>query len=229
MANNSGKDEFIVALDIGTTKVLCLVADYDDDGQLRIVGVGQENCQGLNKGVISEIDATVKSIRKAKDQARAMTNCKFSSVTTGIAGNHIQSYNGIENMIATQLRGDASSTRIYCKNCFSCVAVDHVNYQNNVFMIQPDYCKQNFNMQIPPLAVLNLQDYPGEFADLDSDTIPVFHSRKYPQERKRFLSIDPLSEFLAPPKTPAKGTTIREIISKIGKISVLGLIILVVI
>jgi cell division protein FtsA len=93
MANNS-KVEFIVALDIGTTKVLCLVADYDDDGNLRIVGVGQESCNGLNKGVISEIDATVNSIRKAKDQARAMTNCKFTSVTTGIAGNHIQSYNG---------------------------------------------------------------------------------------------------------------------------------------
>ena len=93
MVNNS-KVEFIVALDIGTTKVLCLVADYDDDGNLRIVGVGQESCNGLNKGVISEIDATVSSIRKAKDQARAMTNCKFTSVTTGIAGNHIQSYNG---------------------------------------------------------------------------------------------------------------------------------------
>ena len=52
MANNS-KVEFIVALDIGTTKVLCLVADYDDDGNLRIVGVGQESCNGLNKGVIS--------------------------------------------------------------------------------------------------------------------------------------------------------------------------------
>ena len=93
MTNNS-KVEFIVALDIGTTKVLCLVADYDEDGNLRIVGVGQEACMGLNKGVISEIDATVSSIRKAKDQARAMTNCKFTSVTTGIAGNHIQSYNG---------------------------------------------------------------------------------------------------------------------------------------
>jgi cell division protein FtsA len=93
MAKNS-KVEFIVALDIGTTKVLCLVADYDEDGNLRIVGVGQEACRGLNKGVISEIDATVSSIRKAKDQARAMTNCKFTSVTTGIAGNHIQSYNG---------------------------------------------------------------------------------------------------------------------------------------
>ena len=93
MTKNS-KVEFIVALDIGTTKVLCLVADYDEDGNLRIVGVGQEACKGLNKGVISEIDATVSSIRKAKDQARAMTNCKFTSVTTGIAGNHIQSYNG---------------------------------------------------------------------------------------------------------------------------------------
>ena len=93
MTSNS-KVEFIVALDIGTTKVLCLVADYDDEGNLRIVGVGQEACSGLNKGVISEIDATVSSIRKDKDQARAMTNCKFTSVTTGIAGNHIQSYNG---------------------------------------------------------------------------------------------------------------------------------------
>ena len=93
MTSNS-KVEFIVALDIGTTKVLCLVADYDDEGNLRIVGVGQEACSGLNKGIISEIDATVSSIRKAKDQARAMTNCKFTSVTTGIAGNHIQSYNG---------------------------------------------------------------------------------------------------------------------------------------
>ena len=47
------KDEFIVALDIGTTKVLCLVADYDEDGELRLVGIGQESCNGLNKGVKS--------------------------------------------------------------------------------------------------------------------------------------------------------------------------------
>ena len=94
MTNTTIKDEFIVALDIGTTKVLCLVADYDEDGELRLVGIGKESCNGLNKGVISEIDATVKSIRKAKNQARAMTNCKFTKVITGIAGNHIQSYNG---------------------------------------------------------------------------------------------------------------------------------------
>ena len=94
MANNQNSNEVIVALDIGTTKVLCLVADFDDKDQLRIVGVGQESCKGLNKGVISEIDATVRSIRKARDQARASSSHHIGSVTTGIAGNHIKSYNG---------------------------------------------------------------------------------------------------------------------------------------
>ena len=77
MANNQNSNEVIVALDIGTTKVLCLVADFDDKDQLRIVGVGQESCKGLNKGVISEIDATVRSIRKARDQARASSSHSY--------------------------------------------------------------------------------------------------------------------------------------------------------
>ena len=94
MVNNFVQNEVIVALDIGTTKVLCLVADYDDNGILRIVGVGQESCKGLNKGVISEISTTVSSIRKAKEQARIMSSYSIGSVITGIAGNHIQSYNG---------------------------------------------------------------------------------------------------------------------------------------
>ena len=136
----------------------------------------------------------------------------------------ISNYFGLESMVVTHLREDASSTRVYCKNCYSCIAVDHTNYHNNVFMIQPDYCKQNFNVQIPPKAFINLQDHPEDFIELDSDTTPVFHSRKYPQERKRFLSIDPIAEYLAPPKTKAKGITLRDLISKIGKIEVLDLI-----
>ena len=83
-----------VALDIGTGKVLCLVADIDDKGELRIIGIGNEPCAGLNKGVISEIDATVSSVRRAKEKASSMSSCNIESVTTGIAGNHIQSYNG---------------------------------------------------------------------------------------------------------------------------------------
>ncbi|MEK9976251.1 MAG: cell division protein FtsA [Gammaproteobacteria bacterium] len=93
MANIKSTDT-LVSLDIGTSKVLCLVADIDDKGELRIVGIGSEPCSGLNKGIISDIDTTVSSIRRAKDKASLMSNCNIQSVTTGIAGNHIQSYNG---------------------------------------------------------------------------------------------------------------------------------------
>ena len=92
--SNVKSTDTLVALDIGTSKVLCLVADIDDKGELRIIGIGNEPCSGLNKGVISEIDATVSSIRRAKEKASSMSTCNIQSVTTGIAGNHIQSYNG---------------------------------------------------------------------------------------------------------------------------------------
>ena len=92
MAKNN--NEIIIALDIGTSKVLCLVADYDDDDNLRIIGVGQDECTGLNKGVVSEINSTVASIKRAKDKAANMSGNKIESVITGIAGDHIKSYNG---------------------------------------------------------------------------------------------------------------------------------------
>tara|TARA_Y100001958_G_C21207071_1_gene533079 strand:- start:495 stop:1739 length:1245 start_codon:yes stop_codon:yes gene_type:complete len=92
--SNVKSTDTLVALDIGTSKVLCLVADIDDKGDLRIIGIGNEPCSGLNKGIISEIDATVSSIRRAKEKASSMSTCNIQSVTTGIAGNHIQSYNG---------------------------------------------------------------------------------------------------------------------------------------
>ncbi|MBS83350.1 MAG: cell division protein FtsA [Gammaproteobacteria bacterium] len=92
--NNSYNNEKFVALDIGTTKVLCLVAEYSPEGKLRIIGIGDEPCSGLNKGVISEIDTTVTSIKRATDTAAGMSKFAIKSVTTGISGKHIQSYNG---------------------------------------------------------------------------------------------------------------------------------------
>tara|TARA_Y100001935_G_scaffold53294_1_gene44519 strand:+ start:1115 stop:1723 length:609 start_codon:yes stop_codon:yes gene_type:complete len=154
-----------------------------------------------------------------KNGGKKPKNILYSVYLRSDISNHF----GLKNMVVTHLRDDASSTRVYCKKCYSCIAIDHVNYHNNVFMIQPDHCKQNFNVHIPPKAVINLQDHPEDFIELDSDTIPVFHSRRYPQERKRFLSIEPISEFLAPPKTQAKGITLRDLISKIGTIKVLHL------
>ena len=51
--SNVKSTDTLVALDIGTSKVLCLVADIDDKGDLRIIGIGNEPCNGLNKGIIS--------------------------------------------------------------------------------------------------------------------------------------------------------------------------------
>ena len=72
--NTIKSTDTLVALDIGTSKVLCLVADIDDKGELRIIGIGNEPCAGLNKGVISEIDATVSSVRRAKEKASSMSS-----------------------------------------------------------------------------------------------------------------------------------------------------------
>ena len=88
-------NEVIIALDIGTSKVLCLVADYDDEDNLNY-WCWRDECTGLNKGVVSEIDSTVASIRRAKDKAANMSGNKIESVITGIAGDHIGSYNGNE-------------------------------------------------------------------------------------------------------------------------------------
>ena len=94
MGNSIKNEAIIVGLDVGTTKILCLVADYDDENQLRIIGIGDTPCDGLEKGVISEIQTTVSSIRRAVSIARSTSGHAVESVTTGIAGTHIQCFSG---------------------------------------------------------------------------------------------------------------------------------------
>ena len=87
----------------------------------------------------------------------------------------IQSYDGIKNMTVTQLRSDARSTRVYCKNCFSCIAIDHLVYEDNVFMMQPEHCVQDFNANNTPKNVIHLKDHNAETSDIQSDTKNIFN------------------------------------------------------
>ena len=57
--------ELIASCDIGTTKIVVIIAKKDDDGNMEVIGFGEESSHGLNKGVIVNIDSTVKSIKKA--------------------------------------------------------------------------------------------------------------------------------------------------------------------
>lgn len=83
MSNN--KNNLIVGLDIGTTKICAIVGHQNEDG-LDIVGIGTSPSRGLRKGVVINIESTVEAIRKALNEAELMADCKIDSVYAGIAG-----------------------------------------------------------------------------------------------------------------------------------------------
>ncbi|MGC4122877.1 MAG: cell division protein FtsA [Myxococcales bacterium] len=90
MAKKSG--ELVVGLDIGTTKICCIVGEQTDEG-IDIIGIGTHPSKGLRKGVVVNIEATVGSIRRAIEEAELMAGCEISTVYTGIAGGHIKGIN----------------------------------------------------------------------------------------------------------------------------------------
>ncbi|RTL53121.1 MAG: cell division protein FtsA [Rhodocyclaceae bacterium] len=83
--------ELIVGLDIGTSKIVAIVAELDDEGQLAVLGMGSQDSEGLKKGMVVNIEATVNSISRAIQEVELMTGCKVKEVYTGIAGSHIKS------------------------------------------------------------------------------------------------------------------------------------------
>src|SRR6478752_7486705 len=95
--------DLIVALDIGTSKVACLVAELRADGSLEILGMGGHESKGLKKGVVVNIEATVAAIQRALEEAELMADCKISSAYVGIAGSHIRSFNST-GMVAVKDR-----------------------------------------------------------------------------------------------------------------------------
>lgn len=83
----------LVGLDIGTSKIACLVGELKDDDQIEIIGIGTHPSRGLKKGVVVDIESTVQSIQRAVEAAELMADCEIHSVHVGIAGSHIRSLN----------------------------------------------------------------------------------------------------------------------------------------
>jgi cell division protein FtsA len=82
--------EIVVGLDIGTTKVCAVVGEVEADG-ITILGVGSVPCRGLRKGIVSNIDWTVRSIKDAIETAQTMAGVEIRTVYAGVAGSHIRS------------------------------------------------------------------------------------------------------------------------------------------
>ena len=83
----------IVGLDIGTSKIVAIVAEVTPDGALNVIGLGTQPSRGLKKGVVVNIEATMASIQRVLEEAELMADCQITEVYTGIAGSHIRSFN----------------------------------------------------------------------------------------------------------------------------------------
>jgi cell division protein FtsA len=93
--------DLVVGLDIGTAKVMAVVAEVLQGGELKLAGLGVSASNGLKRGVVVNIDATVQSIQQALKEAELMADCKITRVYTGITGSHIRGINS-SGMVAVK-------------------------------------------------------------------------------------------------------------------------------
>jgi cell division protein FtsA len=93
MSSKKQQQNVIVALDVGTSKIVALVAKVHSNGKFDLIGVGRYPSRGLRRGVVVDIDQTTEAIQRAIDAAEQMSGIQISHVTVGIAGSHVRSYN----------------------------------------------------------------------------------------------------------------------------------------
>src|SRR5918996_3776659 len=103
MAKARDNKKLVVGLDIGTSKIACIVAEITEAGSFEIIGMGNHPSRGLKKGVVVNIETTVQAIQRALEEAELMADCKIREVYTGIAGSHIKSFNS-QGMVAIKDR-----------------------------------------------------------------------------------------------------------------------------
>ena len=93
--NNQSKNEIISVIDIGTTKIIALIAEYNlENNQIsKLIGFGDSKSDGLKRGVVVDISKTIKSITKAVESAEEKAGFEISNAFVGISGDHITSLN----------------------------------------------------------------------------------------------------------------------------------------
>ncbi|SDL34179.1 cell division protein FtsA [Catalinimonas alkaloidigena] len=84
------KDKIVAGLDIGTTKICAVVGKQNEYGKLEILGMGTAVSEGVNRGMITNIDKTVTGIAQAMQEAERQSGVDIGEVNVGIAGQHIK-------------------------------------------------------------------------------------------------------------------------------------------
>ena len=102
------ESEVFVGLDIGTTKIACIITELGEDDELKVIGVGVCQSVGMRKGVVVNIEKTVSSIKKAVEEAELMAGVDVDAVWVGIAGEHIRAINS-RGVVAIAQEGRSDS------------------------------------------------------------------------------------------------------------------------
>ncbi len=89
----TNRPTFAVGLDIGTSKVRCVVGEVGEHAPMDIVGIGQADARGLRRGVVVNTDAAVESIRRAVEDAERMSGLETQLVTINLSGEHLEGRN----------------------------------------------------------------------------------------------------------------------------------------
>ncbi|MEY4979563.1 MAG: Cell division protein FtsA [Pseudomonadota bacterium] len=123
----------VVGLDIGTAKIMAVVADMQEDGQFKLVGTGTVDSRGLKRGVVVNIDATVQSIKAALKEAQLMADCEIRRVYTGITGSHIRGLNS-SGMVAIK---DHEVTAADVSRVVETAKAIHISTDQRLLLVEP--------------------------------------------------------------------------------------------
>lgn len=125
--------DLVVGLDIGTAKIMAVVAEVLPGGELRLAGLGMAPTQGLKRGVVVNIDATVQSIQSALKEAEMMADCKITRVFTGITGSHIRGQNSTGMVIVR----DKEVTPVDVARVVETAKAIHIPNDQRLLLVEP--------------------------------------------------------------------------------------------
>ena len=135
----------------------------------------------------------------------------------------ITSVKGKDFMEVYKLRCHGRSTRLYCGSCYSLMGVEHPNYQSNVFLIFPKHCQTDCDLSVSLTAIICMIDYPEDYNSPPEDEVPLFYSREFKQEQKRWSQIPLVATNFKPRTQPLKGISFTQLIEDVGPPTILNL------
>ena len=132
-------------------------------------------------------------------------------------------YKGKKHLQAFQLRENTDSTQIYCTKCWAILGVDHVNYPDSTFLNFPEFCVNTGDLSVPLSAYIMMSDYNEDIGPEPTESVPLFESLRYQQERDRLFALADPQKTFSEPDQPLAGYTFRSLLADLDPPTILNI------